>query len=85
MLKKIRSYDNILYPDKYTDIISEYGTIIEPGTDCMVADFRGADQTVIKSTAALHFKISECIHTHIHSYAYFPIGVAIPSLKEKKN
>lgn len=58
--KKIRSYENIVNPCGYKNIISEHGTIIELGNDCVVADFKTAAETVLKSTNSLHFKISEC-------------------------
>ncbi|XP_050294906.1 uncharacterized protein LOC126735055 [Anthonomus grandis grandis] len=58
--KKIKTFENIVNPDQYKDIISEHGTIIELGSDCIIPDFKAAAETVLKSTSSLHFKITEC-------------------------
>lgn len=58
--KKIKCCETIIDPDEYRTIISEHGTVINLGTDCVVADFKTAAETVFKSTNSLHFKISEC-------------------------
>lgn len=58
--KKIRAFENIINPNQYKEILSEHGTIIELGSDCVVADFKQAAEAVLKSTSSLHFKITEC-------------------------
>lgn len=58
--KKIKTFVNIVNPDEYRDIISEHGTVLRLGTDCVVADFKKAAETVLKATSSLHFKITEC-------------------------
>lgn len=58
--KKIKIHENIVSPDEYKNIIAEHGTIIRLGTDCVVADFKAAAETVMKTTNSLHFKITEC-------------------------
>lgn len=59
--KEVRCREVINSPQKYLDIISEFGTVTGLGNnDCDVFDWKSATQMVFKPVGSWHFKFKQC-------------------------
>lgn len=53
---ELKKYETIIRPEEYKDVFKKYGTVLELGTDPIVADWKKEVDDICKPSTSWHFK-----------------------------